>query len=84
MSLVHLIQVFNDVEADIVEGLLKEHGIVCVRKYKGSRGYMKVVMGTALGVDIYVKPEDYKTAKEIIENTSLEGGYFDYPGNDRD
>ena len=39
---------------------------------------MKVIMGTALGVDIYVKPDDYKVAKEILENTSLEGEYLDY------
>ncbi|SHI41915.1 putative signal transducing protein [Lutispora thermophila] len=71
MKLVHLVQVFNDVEADIVEGLLKDCGIVSIRKYKGAKGYMKVVMGTAMGVDIYVKPEDYKEAKEILESINL-------------
>ncbi|NLM43093.1 MAG: DUF2007 domain-containing protein [Clostridiales bacterium] len=84
MNLVHLVQVYNDLEADIVEGLLKDHGIVAIRKYKGTKGYMKVIMGTALGVDIYVKPDDYKVAKEILENTSLEGEYLDYPGSDHD
>ena len=37
MNLVHLVQVYNDLEADIVEGLLKDHGIVAIRKYKGTK-----------------------------------------------
>lgn len=71
MNLVHLVQVYNDVEADIVEGLLKDCGIDSIRKYRGAKGYMKVIMGTALGVDIFVKPEDYKEAKEILESINL-------------
>lgn len=82
MNLVHLLQVYNDVEADIVEGFLKECGIASIRKYKGAKGYMKVIMGTSLGVDIYVKPEDYAQAKEILDSINLNGEYPDYPIND--
>ncbi|MGI5998283.1 MAG: putative signal transducing protein [Lutispora sp.] len=81
MDLVHLLQVYNDVEADIVEGFLKECGIVSMRKYKGIKGYMKVIMGTTLGVDIFVKPEDYEQAKEILESINLNEEYSDYPSN---
>jgi len=82
MNLVHLLQVYNDVEADIVEGFLKECGITAIRKYKGAKGYMKVIMGTSIGVDIYVKPEDYEQAKEILDSINLNEEYPDYPGND--
>ncbi|MEA4961936.1 hypothetical protein SDC9_190026 [bioreactor metagenome] len=84
MDLVHLVQVYNDIEADIVEGLLKDYGIVSIKRYKGTKGYMKVIMGTALGVDIFVKPEDYKQAKEILENIDINDDDLDYPGNEEE
>ena len=68
---VHLMQVYNDVEAEIVEGLLGEYNIQAIKKYKGTKGFMKVIMGTVLGVDILVRSKDFEAAKEIIENTDL-------------
>lgn len=81
---VHLIQVYNDVEAEIVEGLLKGYGISVIKKYKGNKGFMKVLMGTALGVDIFVKAQDFETAKEIIENIDLSEAQSDFPYEDRE
>lgn len=81
---VHLIQVYNDVEAAIVEGLLKEYNIPSIKKYKGNKGFMKVLMGTALGVDIYVKAQDFKLAKEIVENADLSEIQSDFPYEDKD
>lgn len=68
---VHLMEVYNDIEAEIVEGLLGEYNIPVVRKYKGTKSFMKVIMGTVLGVDILVKSQDLKAAKEIIESIDL-------------
>lgn len=81
---VHLIQVYNDVEATIVEGLLKEYNIPSIKKYKGNKGFMKVLMGTALGVDIYVKAQDFEAAKEIVENIDLSEIQSDFPYEDKD
>lgn len=83
-NFVHLIQVYNDVEADIVVGLLNEYNIPSIKKYKGNKGFMKVIMGTALGVDIFVKAQDFETAKEIIESVDLSEIQSDFPYEDRE
>ena len=71
MDLVHLVEVYNEIEADIVEGFLNENGIPSIKKYKGTKGYMKVLFGTPLGVDIFVDPKDYEQAKEILESIDI-------------
>lgn len=82
MDLVHLIEVYNEVEADIVEGLLMENGIPSIKKYKGTKGYMKILLGTPLGVDIFVDPKDYEQAKEILESMDANDDNLDYSHND--
>jgi len=37
-----------------------------------------------LGVDIFVKPEDYKQAKEILESIDMNDDDLDYPGNEEE
>ncbi|MDD4833966.1 MAG: DUF2007 domain-containing protein [Lutispora sp.] len=71
MDLVHLVEVYNEIEADIVEGFLNDNGIPSIKKYKNTQGYMKVLLGTTLGVDIFVNPEDYVQAKEILESIDI-------------
>lgn len=79
---VHLLQVYNDVEADIVEGLLAQYNISVLKKYRGSKSFLKVIMGTVLGVDIFVKAQDFKEAKEIIEDADLSEFYSDFPNRE--
>ena len=76
---VFLLQVYNDVEADIVEGLLSQYNIPVIKKYRGNRSFIKTIMGTVLGVDVFVRAEDFKEAKEIVENTDLNEFYSDFP-----
>lgn len=82
MDLVHLVEVYNEIEADIVEGLLEENGIPSIRKYKGTQGYMKVLLGTSLGVDIFVDPKDYEQAKEVLENIDMNDDNLTYPDDE--
>ena len=68
----YLVQVYNDVEADILEGLLKEHNITVIKRYRGNKGFLRTIMGTVLGVDILVSSEDYEDAKKILESIDQE------------
>ncbi len=68
---VFLLQVYNDVEADIVEALLLQYDIPIIKKYRGNKSFIKIIMGTVLGVDIFVRDKDYKEAKSIIEDTDF-------------
>ena len=76
---VFLLQVYNDVEADIVEGLLSQYNIPVIKKYRGNRSFIKTIMGTVLGVDVFVRAEDFKAAKDIVENINLNESYSDFP-----
>jgi hypothetical protein len=58
----------SDVEACVIQGLLESFGIFTYLDYEGDVGSLKVIIGnTNLGVNIYVKIEDYESAKEILE-----------------
>ncbi len=76
---VYLMQVYNDVEADIVEGLLAQYDIKTMKQYRGNKNFIKVIMGSVLGVDIFVKLKDFGLAKEIIEDTDLSEFHSDFP-----
>ncbi len=76
---VFLLQVYNDVEADIVEGLLSQYNIPIIKKYRGNKSFIKTIMGTVLGVDVFVRAEDFKAAKDIVENINLNESYSDFP-----
>ncbi len=74
---VFLLQVYNDVEADIVEGLMSQYNIQVVKRYRGNKSFMKTLMGTVLGVDIFVKAQELKEAKEIVENMDIDEFHTD-------
>jgi len=62
-----LVTVENDLEAGMVEALLKSNGIPVMRKYGHLDGYMKVITGMSnRSVDIYVPSALLDKAKEII------------------
>lgn len=68
---VYLMSTYNDVEADIVIGLLNNYGIKAIKQYSGPYQYLKVYMGTAFNVKILVPESLLNQAKEIIENTVI-------------
>lgn len=65
---VHLVNVYNEVEAEIVEALLEVSGIKVSREYPKNSGITKIIFGTPLGVDIFVRSEDYELAKQLIDS----------------
>ncbi|OGO76687.1 MAG: hypothetical protein A2Y23_10860 [Clostridiales bacterium GWB2_37_7] len=59
----------DEIQANIVESLLKAYGIPLSRKYKGNDTFGKIVLGlTVNGIDLYVPKSAFEEAKGIIEN----------------
>ena len=70
MKLLKYVQ--TDVEACVLQGLLESCGIYCIIEYDAEVPSSKVVIGaTMLGVNIYVRNEDYEEAKMIIEESTI-------------
>lgn len=68
-----LIDVKNDVEACVIQGLLDSCGINAELRYDTDVGMAKVIIGKSMmPVSIYVKEEDYESAYEII-NAKFQG-----------
>ncbi len=68
-NLKFLVEVNNDVEACVIEGLLDSCNIKSMLKYDTDIGGAKVIIGkSAMPVSIYVNKEDYEIAKEIINS----------------
>jgi len=61
-----LISVYNDVEADMVAGLLGTCGISTTRDYPGMGTYARIYFGTSLGVDLYVPEAKLEEARSIL------------------
>lgn len=59
----------SDTEACVIASLLDSYNIFSYMDYDGIGGSIKVVIGnTNLGVNIYVKPENYDNAMALIDN----------------
>ncbi len=74
LDLVVLKTVQNNIELEILKGILRDSSIACIVKDRGSGGYMRIVTGDSLFnvSDILVNKIDYEAAKELIDNMKLE------------
>lgn len=64
-----LTSVSTDMEADLLESLLRAEGIPVTRRYQEAGGYLMVYMGTtSFGVDLYVPESMISTAKELLSS----------------
>lgn len=62
-----LIEVGDNIHADMLEAKLNAGGIPVLKKYKETGGYLSIYMGiTSYGVDLYVPTKLLEKAKEII------------------
>ena len=69
-----LMTVKDELQANIIESLLKVYGIPMRRVFKGNDVFGKIVMGlTVNGIDIYVPSSALLEARGLIENSSPEG-----------
>lgn len=64
---VFLADTYSEIDAELKLGLLKSNGIKAIKKYPGTTGYMKIYMGTAIGIQIWVPKQHYKEAKDLLE-----------------
>ena len=64
----------DEIQANIVESLLKVYGIPIRRVFKGNDVFGKVVMGlTVNGIDLYVPSSALSEARGLIDNVAPEG-----------
>ncbi len=63
---VKLTSLSGEIEAELVIGLLETHDIPSQKVYPGATQYVKVYMGTAVGVEVHVPDEKLEIAKEIL------------------
>lgn len=64
-----LIHAHNDLEADVIIGLLETHGIPTVKKYKAIENYVKIITGMVTGVWLYVPGDMLDLASQILKAT---------------
>ena len=66
-----LTTVGNDIEYEMVAGLLQMGNIPVIRKVKGVDGFIQILLGTPLkGIDMYVPKDRFNEAYELI-NTEI-------------
>lgn len=69
-----LMTVKDELQANIIESLLKVYGIPIRRVLKGNDVFGKIVMGlTVNGIDLYVPSSALLEARGLIENSAPEG-----------
>ncbi len=72
---VKIVNVGNDIEAEIIKDILKSEGIECKILYRENLQYMKIMTGNILGtqgIDILVAAEEAEDAIAIIDAYKLE------------
>lgn len=77
-----LLSVGTNIEADMIESLLRANDIPVLRKYREAGGYLMVMMGgTVYGVDIYVPEDLLDKAREAVENSREASEDASFPDN---
>ncbi|MDP4094688.1 MAG: hypothetical protein Q8920_15190 [Bacillota bacterium] len=70
-----LTAVSDDIQADLLESLLKAYGIPIRKSYRETGAYMKVYFGGArFGIDIYVPSDLLEQAQDILKSQSVDAG----------
>ena len=62
-----LTTVANDIEFEMVAGILQMGEIPVIRKVKGIDGFIQIILGVPIaGIDIYVPKDRYLEANELL------------------
>jgi len=73
----------DELQANVVESLLKVYGIPIRRVFKGNDVFGKVIMGlTVNGIDLYVPSSALLEARGLIENVAPEGEDLEIVGEE--
>lgn len=63
-----LTTVANDIEFEMLSGLLATAEIPCVRKVRGVDGYLQVILGVPIaGIDVLVPQDRFEEAQLLLE-----------------
>ncbi len=79
---VHLTTVPNDIEFEMVAGLLKASNIPVIRDVRGIDGFAQIILGVPIsGIDLLVPEDKLQEAMEIL-NADIDEEDF-YAGDDK-
>lgn len=80
---VHLITVFSEEEALVLEGLLKSEGIHFYRRNDRVGDFLKATTGSIdIGLNIFVPEKDYEFARELINSEPAPLDELDFQGEE--
>lgn len=65
----YLCGVTQDLEADIIIGLLNEESIPAIKQYPEAGAFLKIAYGLTTGVDLYVPTGSRETALQLIQES---------------
>ncbi len=62
--------VLNDIEFELVKGVLEMGGIPCVARIKGMDGYLKILTGAPFneGIDVLVPSDKLDEAADLLKS----------------
>ncbi|ODA42803.1 hypothetical protein DSBG_0421 [Desulfosporosinus sp. BG] len=65
----YLCGVTQDLEADIIIGLLNEDSIPAIKQYPEAGAFLKIAYGLTTGVDLYVPTDVREAALQLIQES---------------
>jgi hypothetical protein len=66
-----LVHAVDEIQADVLESLLRSYKIPVLKKRRQAGGYLNIAMGMNIfGVDIYVPSQYHNAAKRLLQGTS--------------
>ena len=65
----YLCGVTQDLEADIIIGLLNEESIPAIKQYPEAGAFLKIAYGLTTGVDLYVPTGSREAALQLIQDS---------------
>ncbi|KPJ48831.1 hypothetical protein AMJ40_06795 [candidate division TA06 bacterium DG_26] len=72
LKLVEIWQASNEIEAQLIRGLLESNGIDCTLKGEALRLTHSITVNGLALVAVLVRPEDAERAKQLISSSQLE------------
>jgi hypothetical protein len=73
-----LTTVANDIEFEMVAGLLQMGDIPVVRKVRGVDGFIQIILGMPIaGIDVFVPKDRFQEALELLNSDINEEDFFE-------
>ncbi len=72
LQLVEVLRAANEMEAQLIRGLLESHSIPCTLRGEALRLTHSITVDGLAEVKVLVRPDDLKKAREIIASADLE------------